>query len=449
MSEIEIIELSPKGWGVGIDRNKKSIEVAHALIGDLIDAKVGKRKKKGLYQARLLSVLKHSSNRVAPVCSHTRICGGCVWQELAYDQQLKEKEQIVHKAFHTEGVLVDLAPIIPSPKIFGYRNKMEFTFSQNRAGEKFLGLMIAGSRYVFNVARCHLIDEWASQMLDVTRRWWEEENLMAYQPHKNEGDLKTLTLRQTHATHEKMVVLTVSGDHKIPSYASFVKKINEKIPGENPSIFVKEHHTQKGMPSFDTLIHLSGKKYITEHMVIEKKILSFQISPTSFFQPNTLQAQTFYQLAFSLLELSKRKSVVFDLYSGTGTLAIIAASFAHRVIAIEQNPQSVEDAKKNAKINKIENIEVYQGDVEKVLPTFHEKMDAVIVDPPRAGLSEKTLDTLGSLLPSKILYISCNPITQAKDVAVLIAYGYKINTIQPVDQFPHTPHVENIVLLTR
>ncbi len=451
MSEIEIVDFSPKkGWGVGRDEKGRDVEVAHALIGDLIEADVKKSKRKGVHKARLLHIVKSSPHRTEARCEHARICGGCTFQELVYSKQLEYKQQIVQKAFHAHlGKFVEILPTTPSPKIFAYRNKMEFTFSENRAGEKFLGLMIAGtSRYVFNVQQCHLMDEWTAAVLGVVREWWNEKGYKAYIPHKNEGELRNLTLRQSETTHEKMVLLTVTGGSSL-CYESFQEKIVSLLGKNNLSISIKEHYAKKGMRSFDKHLQLFGKDHITETLLINGRKLTFRISPSSFFQPNTLQAQAFYQRAFSLMGLSKKSSVIYDLYSGTGTLAMIASSYAKKVIAIEQNPQSVADAIENAKINQVDNLEIHQGDVEKVLPTIVDRPEAVIVDPPRAGLSEKALDVIGSLLPSKILYISCNPQTQAQNIAVLAAYGYNPIVVQPFDQFPHTPHVENITLLSR
>lgn len=451
MSEIEIVDYSPKkGWGVGRDEKGRDVEVAHALVGDLIEADVRRSKKKGFHKARLLQILKSSPNRVEARCEHARICGGCSFQELRYEKQLEHKHQMIQKAFHTHlGKFVEILSTVPSPKIFGYRNKMEFSFSENKAGDKFLGLMIAGtSRYVFNVQRCHLTGEWTAEVLEAVRKWWQERGYKAYVPYKNEGELRTLTLRESETTHEKIVLLTVTGNSPI-SYESFVKTILECVGKEKVSISVCEHYAKKGMRSFDKHISLFGAEYITEKLLIKDKLLTFRISTSSFFQPNTLQAQAFYRRAFSLLGLSSTKSVVFDLYSGTGTLAIIAAFYAGKVVAIEQNFQSAQDAKENAKLNGVDNLEILQGDVEKILPTIEERPDAVIVDPPRAGLSEKALDAIGRLLPAKILYISCNPETQAQNIAVLAAYGYNPVVVQPFDQFPHTPHVENIALLSR
>jgi 23S rRNA (uracil1939-C5)-methyltransferase len=453
MSEIEIVDFSPRGWGVGrLDDGKgksKDVEVAHALPGDIISVNASKQKKKKYYKARLLEVIQASENRVVPRCAHTRTCGGCSWQELAYPKQLSYKTDIVRKAFHAHlGTYVDVKNTVPSPRLFHYRNKMEFSFSENKAGEKFLGLMIAGTRrYVFNVGLCHLMDGWTEKLLDTVRTWWSLSNLTAYCPHDNSGHLHTMIVRQTTYTNQKMVMLTVTADSPIDKKA-FASAVRKSV-GEDTSIFIREHHAKKGMTSFDTLEKLTGQDCMTEKMVINGRELFFRISPTSFFQPNTLQAEAFYAKAMQMLDLSKHRSIVFDLYSGTGTLAVIASHFAKKVIAIELNPESVSDAKRNVSINKVSNVEVLEGDVEKILPSVSIKPEVVIIDPPRAGLTSKAIDTIGELLPPKILYIACNPVTQAQNIAVLAAYGYKPKLVQPFDQFPHTAHVENIVYLVR
>jgi 23S rRNA (uracil1939-C5)-methyltransferase len=325
---------------------------------------------------------------------------------------------------------------------------MEFTFSENKAGNKYLGLMIAQAHYVFNLTECHLVISWFAETVKEVRAWWETSGLEAYFPPKDRGSLRNLTLREAIRTGQRMAVLTVSGN---PEFAlnrthlnSFVEAVR-KAAGDI-SIFLRIHQAIKGKPTQFFEMHLAGKDHITEELHLNNGPLSFKISPVSFFQPNTLQAETLYDTALAALPES---SVVYDLYCGTGTLGMAAARRAKTVIGVELSPEAVLDAQENAKRNGIENITFHQGDVGKVLATLSLKPDVVILDPPRVGLDETAMNHLKALQPPMIIYISCNPLTQAVNVAELIQAGYELKRLQPVDQFPHTYHIENIAFLEK
>jgi 23S rRNA (uracil1939-C5)-methyltransferase len=441
--EALIQKFSQKGLGVVDD-----VEVAHVIPGDkiLIDL-MGKRKRK---KGRLLEVLSPSKDRVDPKCKHANTCGGCCWQQMSYQAQLLEKENRVREAF---GVEPD--PIIPSDEIFGYRNKMEFTFSQNKAGEKFLGLMIAQSNgHVFNLSECHLTSQWFADAVASVRTWWEISGLEAYFPPADRGSLRYLTLREAKRTSQKMAILNVSGN---PDYALNRSQLNgyiaaiQSAAGEDASIFLRIHQTQKGRPTSFYEMHLAGPDHIIEELNFAGVYLTFKISPVSFFQPNSLAAEKLYSAAIAMIP---KCATVFDLYCGTGTLGMAVSRFVHKVIGIELSPEAVIDAQENIRRNQIANMTVYQGDVGKVIsdllkdPHFV-RPDAVIVDPPRAGLDPLAISHLKNLLPKTIVYVSCNPLTQAQNVAELQAVGYVLRKLQPVDQFPHTYHIENIALLDR
>ena len=454
--ELSIQTFSAKGYGIGhIPRSASpsiAVEIAHTLPGDQVLIEM-RRKMRPPRKGRLLEVLSPSPDRVEPRCSHAQVCGGCCWQQMDYSAQLKVKEERVCEIFSQP-----VEPIIPCSNSFEYRNKMEFSFSENRAGAKFLGLMIAQAEpYVFNVDHCHLCSPWFSNVLNSVRIWWETSGVLAYNPPQDTGTLRYLTLREAVRTGQKMAVLNVSGR---PEFAplkaqieAFVQAVKQAVPNEEVSVFLRVHQANKGRPTQFYEMHLAGPDHMIEMLFLKERTLSFKISPISFFQPNTIQAEKLYDQALACISHFKNP-VVYDLYCGTGTLGMAAASFASQVIGIELSPEAVLDAEENAERNGIKNISFYQGDVGKILTqllgtTSFTRPDVAIVDPPRAGLDPLALQHLKTLQPKGILYISCNPLTQAANIAELIAAGYCIKRLQPVDQFPHTYHIENIAYLER
>ncbi len=437
-------KFSSKGYGIAED-----IEIAHVIPGDRILFELT-RKKRLPKKGRLLELLAPSPDRVTPRCAHVSICGGCCWQQMAYNAQLQQKEERVYKAFRRQP-----DPIIPCKEQFGYRNKMEFTFSENRAGQRFLGLMIAQAEpYVFNLTECHLTSPWFAEILASVRTWWETSNLKAYFPPSDSGALRYLTLREAIRTQQKMAILNVSGN---PDFAltrtqldRFVHAIRSSVASDI-SIFLRIHQAKKGRPTQFYEMHLSGPDHIVEELHLKEERLTFKISPSSFFQPNTLAAETLYDTALSMVPSCQ---VLYDLYCGTGTLGMAAARKVHRVIGIELSPEAIIDAEENLRRNKIHNMTFYQGDAGKTVAQLMSRSgfvppDTVIVDPPRAGLDPLALHQLKILLPKTIVYLSCNPNTQAENVAELQKSGYQLKLLQPIDQFPHTYHIENIALLER
>lgn len=451
--EIDIENFNEKGEGVGYltHPSKIKIYVPHALIGDKVEALLYRKKRRGYFKARISKILKGSSLRTCPSCSHTEICGGCSWQEIFYDKQLELKQKRVQTEFGYHKDLEQiLRPIIASGASFHYRNKMEFSFSENGAKTKFLGLMIAAAnKYVFNVEKCFLASEWVSKALNAVRNWWASSSLQAYNYNKDEGTLRYITFREGKRTSEKLAILTISGkeeylltSHEIDSFVSALTSLQLS----DLSIVLRMQKIEKGKPTEFLERTLYNRSFIFEKMRILDKELLFKISPSSFFQPNTFQAEKLYSLALSLANVTS-ESVVLDLYCGTGTIGLVFSFFVKKVIGIEVNSQSVLDAKENIALNGVTNFEVISGDVGKTLDLLSlPKIDLVILDPPRAGLDELSIIQLKKLSPKKILYISCNPKTQSLNVKEFLS-NYNLKIIQPLDQFPHTVHIENIVLL--
>jgi 23S rRNA (uracil1939-C5)-methyltransferase len=443
---VQIQKFSLKGYGVGLLPNGKEVEVPHAVRGDQLSID-WKKKKKGPQKGRILEVLTPSKDRVEPRCPHARICGGCSWQQMDYTSQLLEKEKRVERAFEGLG---NVEPILPSPSPFGYRNKMEFSFSENRGGMRYLGLMIAAAEpYVYNLSECHLCPPWFAEAVCSVRSWWEQSGLKAYYPPEDTGSLRYLTLRHSFRRNQKMAILNVSGRPEfapsreaLEAYTSSI----QKAAGEDASVFLRIHQANKGKPTLFYEMHLGGPDHIVEELHLKEGALSFKISPSSFFQPNTLAAEKLYGAALEMLGSPK---LLFDLYCGTGTLAMAASFKAKQVLGIEISPESVLDAEENLQLNGIKNVQFKQGDVGKVLQGLTSRPDAVIVDPPRAGLDAAALLSLKNLSPKTIVYISCNPLTQVDNIRELLSAGYSLKKIQPIDQFPHTYHIENVALLER
>jgi 23S rRNA (uracil1939-C5)-methyltransferase len=375
-----------------------------------------------------------------PKCIHFKICGGCATQDIPYDKQLEVKELFIKEQFVGHAVL----PIIPSPELWQYRNKMEFSFSQSKEKEHFLGLMMRKGRgKVVNLTECHLTQNWYSQTLSNVRAWWKKSDLEAYYPPQNRGHLRTLTLRTGLKTGEKMALLTIAEDLSEEHLSSFTAAILES--GNCDAIILRKQIVAKKCPTrFEERV-LFGKDHINEKMVIgnKRRELYFKIRPSSFFQPNTWSAEIVYNRAITLSELNPTEWVL-DLYCGTGAIGCAASFEVEKVVGIELNCDAVFDAQENIVRNSISNMEVMASDV---ADADLGKATTVIVDPPRVGLSSQVIKKICQLRPKKIVYISCNPITQGQNIKEFENAGYKIKVIQPIDQFPHTPHVENIVVL--
>ncbi len=454
---VSIERLNSRGWGLSPDK----VEVIGGLPGDQLSVRLQK-KRRGKWRADLLEVLQPSSMRVVAPCEHVPQCGGCTWQHMDYTAQLEEKQRRIKKIFTPLLPLEHILPILVCDDPWRYRNKMEFSFSQNKAGERFLGLIIAGSKgHVLNLSTCHLVSPWYSRLLANVRTWWEQSGLQAYRMNDT-GTLRNLVVREGKRTGDKLVMLTVSGNPQYPitqkQLKQFIEAVKTALSEEEwprLSIFLRVQQIRKGSPTQFYEMHLCGPDHLLEKMQLDLDRLvelTFKISPTSFFQPNTLQAEKLYSTALNMVRFPKQH--VLDLYAGTATLGMAMAARAEKVTAIELNPHACFDALSNKELNRLDNLEILCGDVGKILATLRQKPDfcppdLVIVDPPRTGLDETALSHLSALQPQEILYISCNPETQAANIHALVTAGYRLIQIQPVDQFPHTPHIENIALLRK
>ena len=464
---VNITSFTKKGNGLGtiIDSDKK-VEVPFAIPKETVKAIIH-RKKSGVYASKLEEIITPSELRIPPRCQHFSVCGGCRWQQMKYEKQLEIKQEIVQSLFSPIlDKTIEIKKIIPSESPWHYRNKMEFSFSSDLTQKKYLGLIIDSSRgKVVNLTECHLVNPWFIEAIQAVRSWWHESEILAYHPHTNKGSLRTLTVREGMSTGDRLVMLTVSGNpdyalnkKELESFKSFLVDALEPLDQNcKLSLFLRIQQAIKGEVTHFYEMCLYGPDHIREVLSIQpdKKHppipLKFDISPSAFFQPNTRQAEKLYSTALQLLDIPD-KSVVYDLYCGTGTLGICAAQKAHYVLGIEISEESSLDARTNAKANGLKNIKIVTGSVRSVIDELKKNNelplpDVVMLDPPRVGLDKETLEHLGALKPKKILYISCNPLTQVENIISLQKMGYQIIEIQPVDQFPHTAHIENIVVL--
>jgi 23S rRNA (uracil1939-C5)-methyltransferase len=466
--DVHVTAFNKKGYGLGIseDETQRKVQVPFTMPGDKVRAAL-QSKRSGVFLSRLEEIMTPAELRVQPRCIHFGQCGGCRWQHIPYTEQLRLKQEAVEKLL--QPLLpsnIEVNPIVACDSPWHYRNKMEFSFSRDAADNQYLGLIIDGSRgKVFNLTECHHVNSWFADVLAAVRLWWSKSGTTAYHPYTNTGSLRTLTVREGKRSGDRLVMLTVSGNadyalsrQQVDSFTACVRDSITPVDGSSRlSIFLRIHQAIKGTPTnfYEMLLH--GSDHIREVLNIqpdiEKEIspLTFTVGPSAFFQPNTQQAEDLYSLALQKLHIPV-DSVVYDLYCGTGTLGICAAKHARQVLGIEISPEAALDARTNAAANGLENINILTGAVRDVVAKVRKEQsfpppDVVMVDPPRSGLDSDTIRHLGELRPSKILYISCNPATQAENIKDLQAFGYRVETVQPVDQFPHTVHIENIVVL--
>jgi 23S rRNA (uracil1939-C5)-methyltransferase len=434
------------------DGEERWAEIPFTVPGDLVEAQV-KRRRSGVYPARLLTVIEPSPQSIPAKCVHFGACGGCSFQRWTYDNQVAWKEEKVRTLFKSLlNNQVDFRPMIAASSEWNYRNKMEFSFSENKEGKRFLGMILGGSRgKVFNLTECHLVSPWFSETLANVRSWWEQSAIHAYYPPKNSGSLRTLTLRESKTSGARLAMLTVSGNPDEAIHRNDLKAF-QALFSADVSLFLRIHQAVKGQPTEFFEMHLQGPETIRETLNMDlgdgrTSTIDFFISPSAFFQPNTRQAERLYTEALKLAGLRK-SDLMYDLYCGTGTLGALASRFVDRVLGIELSAESSLDARENAKKNGLNNIEVITGDVGVELAKRSERPSVLLLDPPRAGLDLPAIEQVSKLKPERLVYISCNPKTQARDIELFIARGFKLHVVQPVDQFPMTPHIENIALLT-
>ncbi|MDE5632396.1 MAG: 23S rRNA (uracil(1939)-C(5))-methyltransferase RlmD [Muribaculaceae bacterium] len=455
---LEINALAAEGNAIG-RHGDMVVFVPFGAPGDIVNVKLEK-KKKSYANGRIVSFLHKSDCRVEPRCEHFTICGGCRWQHLPYEVQLQSKRQQVVDALEriAKVDLPEIAPTLGSSNIWEYRNKMEYTFSnrcwltfeQLESGEEFpdrdaAGFHIPGAfDKVLDITKCHLQDNLGNRIRLFIKKYGKEHNLSFYDLKAQSGFLRTLMIRIA-STGEVMVVMAV-GEDRPDEIEALMHAVANEFPEISSLMYAVNTKVNDTLGDID-IIAYKGKPYIEEEM----EGLKFRIGPKSFYQTNSLQAYELYKVARNFAQLSGEE-LVYDLYTGTGTIANFVSKQARKVIGIEYVEDAVADARINASVNGIDNVEFFAGDMKDVLNddfiAHHGRPDVMIVDPPRAGMHTDVVETILRAEPKAIVYVSCNPATQARDLALLDC-KYGVEAVQPVDMFPHTHHVENVIRLVR
>jgi 23S rRNA (uracil1939-C5)-methyltransferase len=442
--ELRIDSLAYGGNGVA-RLNGFVVFVRRGLPGDTVRARVTKVKRNHA-EALAVEVLERSEARVEAPCAHFPSCGGCRFQDLAYEAQLAAKEAQVGDALRRLGGLdaPPLEPILPADPIFHYRNKLEYSFASMPSGPA-LGFHAAGRwDEVLDVERCWLTTDVGNAIRDAVRDWAREEGLAAYDQATQSGYLRHLVVREGRNTGQVLVLLvTAPGE---PFERGYFVEVLRRFP-EVRSIHWAVNEGVSEVTSLPTTL-LWGDEAIEEELCG----LRFRVRPNAFLQTNTAMAERLYELARDAAGLTGDETV-YDLYCGIGTIGLVLARDALTVWGLEISEESVACALENADLNGIANAAFFAGNVGQTLEELHERAgepDVVVVDPPRAGLAGKALRRIGRLGASRLVYISCNPTTLAGDVKTLVGdHGYRLESACPVDMFPHTPHIETVALLTR
>ena len=434
--------------------------VPYCVPGDIVDLQVTK-KKHSFMEARVERIVKPSEERCEAVCKHYGVCGGCKWPILPYPAQLRYKQQQVTDNLTRIGKvkLPEISPILGSKHIYAYRNKLEFTFADRKwlswdeihaAG----GLDQIDNSYglgfhitncfdkVLDIEECHLMPDINNRIRNGIRRFARDHAMTFYNEHTHQGQLRTLILRANHKG-EIMLILSFGEPLDDNGFA-----LLEWLHSEFPEIVSLQYVVNTKYN--DTIGDLDIQVFFgADHIMEEMEGLQFKVGPKSFYQTNTEQAYELYKVARDFAELTGEE-LVFDLYTGTGTIANFVAKQAKQVIGIEYVPEAIEDAKVNAKLNLLDNTLFFAGDMKDILNedfiAQYGRPDVIITDPPRAGMHEDVVKTILFAEPRRIVYVSCNPATQARDLA-LLDEKYEVTKVQPVDMFPHTQHVENVVQL--
>ena len=456
IESLEILSVGAEGKAVA-RHDDLVVFVPYAAPGDVADVKID-RKKHSYAEGHIERLVKPSPLRVEPFCEHFGVCGGCRWQHLPYSEQIKAKQQQVEDALRriAKVELPEITPILGSEQTVAYRNKMEYTFSnkkwltweQMRSGEEITDRDAAGFHIpgafdkVLDINRCHLQDDLGNRLRLHVKQYAREHGLSFFDLRAQTGLLRTMMIRIV-STGEVMVVLSFGEDNP-GQIKGVLDDLRTSFPEITSLMYVVNTKANDTIADLDIQLH-SGRAYIEEEM----EGLRFRIGPKSFYQTNSHQAYNLYKVAREYAGLTGEE-LVYDLYTGTGTIANFVARKARKVIGIEYVEDAIRDAKLNAEVNRLANTDFYAGDMKDVLTdefvAAHGHPDVMIVDPPRAGMHADVVNVILNAEPSRIVYVSCNPATQARDIALLDA-KYRVTAIRPVDMFPHTHHVENVVRL--
>jgi 23S rRNA (uracil1939-C5)-methyltransferase len=461
LEQVTILDVAAEGKAIA-KVNDLVIFVPYVVPGDVVDLQI-KRKKNKYAEAEAVKFHKYAEKRAVPFCQHYGVCGGCKWQVLPYEEQIRYKQKEVENNLRRIGKieLPEISPIIGSAKTQFYRNKLEFTFSNKRwlttkevqEDVKYdqtnaVGFHIPGAfDKVLAIEKCWLQDDISNRIRNAVRDYTYEHDYSFINLRDHEGMLRNIIIR-TSSTGELMVIVVckIVEEHEMQLFKQLLQFIADSFPEITSLLYIVNNKCNDTINDLDVMV-FKGK----DHMFEEMEGLKFKIGPKSFYQTNSEQAYVLYKVARQFAGLTG-KELVYDLYTGTGTIANFVSRQARQVIGIEYVPEAIEDAKVNSEINGICNTQFYAGDMKDILTNDfiaqHGRPDVIITDPPRAGMHQDVVDVILNAEPERIVYVSCNPATQARDLQ-LLDVKYKVMAVQPVDMFPHTHHVENVVLLQK
>ena len=452
---VEITDIGVSGEGIG-HVDGYTLFIKDAVIGDVVEAKVMKAKKNYGY-ARLMKVITPSEYRVEPKCAFARRCGGCQIQEMSYDRQLVFKDQKIRGnlerigGFTKEQIEAVMQPVVGMEHPFSYRNKAQFPFGTDKEGNPITGFYAGRTHDIIANTDCALGVDQNREILEIILQYMRENKIKSYDEKTGKGLIRHALIRYGFKTKEIMVCLVINGK-KLPKAERLIEKLIQ-IEGMT-SVTISPNTRRDNVIMGDSYEILWGQGYITDYIGNVK----YQISPLSFYQVNPVQTEKLYGLALEYADL-KGDETVWDLYCGIGTISLFLAQKAKQVYGVEIVPQAIDDAKENAKINAIDNAEFFVGKAEEVLPKYYAEYerehngetahaDVIVVDPPRKGCDETLLETIVKMQPEKVVYVSCDSATLARDLKYLCANGYEITVCRGVDQFPQSVHVETVVLLS-
>lgn len=461
LEKVTILDVAAEGKAIA-KVNDLVIFVPYVVPGDIVDLQI-KRKKNKYAEAEAVKFHEYSPVRAVPFCQHYGVCGGCKWQVLPYEEQIKYKQKQVEDNLRRIGKieLPEISPILGSAKTEWYRNKLEFTFSNKRwltAQEvqqdvkydqmNAVGFHIPGAfDKVLAIEKCWLQDDISNRIRNAIRDYAYEHNYSFINLRTQEGMLRNMVVR-TSSTGELMVIVIckIVEEHEMDLFRQLLQYVADSFPEITSLLYIINNKCNDTINDLDVHV-FKGNDHIFEEM----EGLRFKVGPKSFYQTNSGQAYNLYKIAREFAGLTGNE-LVYDLYTGTGTIANFVSRQARQVIGIEYVPEAIEDAKVNAKINGITNALFYAGDMKDMLTqefiNEHGRPDVIITDPPRAGMHQDVVDVILFAEPQRIVYVSCNPATQARDLQLLDC-KYRVKAVQPVDMFPHTHHVENVVLLEK
>jgi 23S rRNA (uracil1939-C5)-methyltransferase len=441
--EVEVVDFGSRGEGV-CKYKDFTIFVEGVVPGDILETEVF-LKKRNYAKGNIKKMIKLSEKRQDAPCEYFNECGGCQIQNVKYEEQLKYKKEKVYSALTRIGKIDDfvLKDVIGMEEPYRYRNKGQFPIQLNNKTVE-IGFYKFGSHDVVDLDQCIIQEKISDDVIQVVRSIANDNKISIYNENKHRGVLRHVIVRTAYKTKDTMVIIVTNG-YELPFKNTFIEKLQE-IPEIKSCI--QNINTQKGNRIMGSKNRtLFGERVITDYI----DDLVFEISPLSFFQINSVQTEKLYRKVLEYAGLTGEETV-FDLYCGIGSISLFLAKKAKKVYGVEIVEQAIKDANENAKRNNIKNVEFIHGKSEVVLPQMNKdgiKADVIVVDPPRKGCDERLLETIVEMMPEKIVYVSCKPSTLARDLKLITEKGYSVDKVQPVDMFPHSTHVETVVLMSR